>query len=51
MLTLRTNELQTEFETIKKQHSAKYDEHEVIEREFKKLQDKYREAMGQIYSF
>lgn len=44
------NELQNEFEIVRKQNEGKCQEADVIERELKKLQDKYREAMAQIYT-
>lgn len=46
----KLQKLQTEFDDLRKVFEAKNDEFDMIEREYKKLQEKHREVMNSEYN-
>ncbi len=48
MLNQKLNEIQNEYEEVRRHFSAKGEEGEVYSRELKKLQDRHREALQSL---
>lgn len=49
LMTQKISQLQNDHENIKQAHDAKTDEYELLEKEYRKLQDKHRETLNNEY--
>jgi len=49
LATAKLQEMQVEFEDMKKYADNKHDNHDALERELKKLQEKHRETVSQLF--
>ena len=45
MVTQKIQDIQNEYESVKGLYEKKKEEHELVERELRKLQERYREAL------